>query len=936
MSLKVCIDNAVSAGELTLEEGQQLKQRYDTLARKVFARGSARDQLIEEIEAEAAQRKRIALLTETVRQQLQGFVFGHVNARGFMDPMEAQMWLLDHKGQAQIESVKQHQLGLQGYIHGRVNQAMQEFRAKAKITGDLARRFGSTRKLQMDWVREMHGESTGNEYAKELAKETSAAINDTREWFNDAGGAIGKIEGYALPQHYNRERMQAVEPEEFAKDMQEHVGLERMRHPLTGNQMTLDEVWDAAIFTHENVGADGWLKREPSGQQYGKGAMFKRHADHRFFHFKDADSYIFMMEKYGDVDVLTGRWDPWSTFTGHMATMTRDIAMMRKLGPNPNAMMEFIHQSVEKHAATIRPSNKIREMQIREFKKLVRAKNQTVDSLHAKHATILKKLDKARHRTRLAAPLNRDSKKAQKQRSEVEKLQAELMESHQKLVALEQGQRLWTDADERKSAELLRQMRLEVPDDFNNPRRRAAEWKRMSERAFDELRGANKLPEEGDFAENFAHYAQGMRNWQVATKLGGAGISALSDVGLRRQAQRMAGLPHKGLITNYIKQFGPGQQKIAMQQSLILDAALHTLDRDSRHAVATSFDGVTGYIADRTLVAGGLTQMTQVNKHATGLELHAFTGMLLERNFKDLPKPYRKGMETFGLTEGDWKVMQQAGTNSAGFAQVAEMHKIDPSVAIRYNGYVHKIMRESAGEMDTRTRVQMMHDSKAGTFSGEILRNMYQFKGFGIGLLFTHFTGAYRDFHAGDNMGLAMRAVNILLIMSLMGAVSLQLKDVFWGRDPRNMNDWRFWVASVVQGGGLGIYGDFFFADHNRFGGSIGETIAGPVGGVVGDITQLTFGNIANLSNQDDTNFANEALRFAKNNTPGQNVFYLRLAWERLLFDRLHQEIDPQGFRARARRQIRNRRRDYNQEYWFAPGQTFNEADLPDLSEAIQ
>ena len=99
------------------------------------------------------------------------------------------------------------------------------------------------------------------------------------------------------------------------------------------------------------------------------------------------------------------------------------------------------------------------------------------------------------------------------------------MESHQKLVALEQGQRLWTDADERKSAELLRQMRLEVPDDFNNPRRRAAEWKRMSERAFDELRGANKLPEEGDFAENFAHYAQGMRNWQVATKLGGAGRS---------------------------------------------------------------------------------------------------------------------------------------------------------------------------------------------------------------------------------------------------------------------------------------------------------------------------------------------------------------------------------------------------------------------------
>ena len=49
MSLKDCIDNGVAAMAITKEEGEQLKKRYDSLAKKVFAVGSAREQLIAEI-----------------------------------------------------------------------------------------------------------------------------------------------------------------------------------------------------------------------------------------------------------------------------------------------------------------------------------------------------------------------------------------------------------------------------------------------------------------------------------------------------------------------------------------------------------------------------------------------------------------------------------------------------------------------------------------------------------------------------------------------------------------------------------------------------------------------------------------------------------------------------------------------------------------------
>ena len=46
-------------------------------------------------------------------------------------------------------------------------------------------------------------------------------------------------------------------------------------------------------------------------------------------------------------------------------------------------------------------------------------------------------------------------------------------------------------------------------------------------------------------------------------------------------------------------------------------------------------------------------------------------------------------------------------------------------------------------------------------------------------------------------------------------------------------------TASMIQGGGMGIFGDFMFGEFNRYGQSFTKTLAGPGFGTADDITSL-------------------------------------------------------------------------------------------------
>lgn len=88
MSLKDCIQRSHAAGEITLEERQVLEKRLAQLTRQIVAPGEVKKALAAEIEAEAFERKRRALLTEQARVRVDGELDGHRDRNGRADPAE--------------------------------------------------------------------------------------------------------------------------------------------------------------------------------------------------------------------------------------------------------------------------------------------------------------------------------------------------------------------------------------------------------------------------------------------------------------------------------------------------------------------------------------------------------------------------------------------------------------------------------------------------------------------------------------------------------------------------------------------------------------------------------------------------------------------------------------------------------------------------------
>ena len=145
--------------------------------------------------------------------------------------------------------------------------------------------------------------------------------------------------------------------------------------------------------------------------------------------------------------------------------------------------------------------------------------------------------------------------------------------------------------------------------------------------------------------------------------------------------------------------------------------------------------------------------------------------------------------------------------------------------------------------------------------------------------------------------------------MFVSGYMAMTAKDFARVYGPRDPDKKETIAAAMMQGGGMGIYGDFLFAQTSRFGSGVLETVAGPGIGAAADAITLA------MKLRDGDAKAGETLNFALQNTPFINLFYTRPALDFLILNELRDALSP-GFLAR---QTANRRRDYGQVRWHDP-----------------
>jgi hypothetical protein len=452
--------------------------------------------------------------------------------------------------------------------------------------------------------------------------------------------------------------------------------------------------------------------------------------------------------------------------------------------------------------------------------------------------------------------------------------------------------------------------------------------------------GSINAPVDSRIAQSFA----GLRQVLTSAQLGAATLAAITDFNFVRIAKRMAGLPQTKTISDYLKLMNPlgaeEKGRLAIRMGLIAEGWTSIASAQMRFVGDISGPEITRRLSDVVMRASLLSPHTQANRWAFGM---SYAGALADNAalpFSALDENFRKTMQNYGISEADWDVIRATQAyeyEGQRFLTAPDIESRTDIPAARARELSTKVLEMINTETNyavpsssLRGRVLLTGDSRPGTLGGEIGRSFAQYKNFGVTLVATHLMRGWNQ-PTGKMKGHYL--ADLVISTTLMGALALQLKEMSKGRDPRPMDSTDFWFAAMLQGGGLGIYGDFLFADVNRYGGGLEATVAGPTVGFLDDVRNLTLGNIKEAAAGEDTKFTQEAIKFASRYAPGASIWYMRLALERGITDQLRMWADPNSF-ADMKRLERYYQREYGQNYWWRPGRVAPSRP-PDIGAAV-
>lgn len=466
----------------------------------------------------------------------------------------------------------------------------------------------------------------------------------------------------------------------------------------------------------------------------------------------------------------------------------------------------------------------------------------------------------------------------------------------------------------------------------------------------------------------WAKFGSETRALQAMAKLGGAVISSMpADIVTQALAQQFRGGGFWRSITDSLGGILKGRPEGEAKEIAYLmnegweglighinsAAAGHDMPMGKMAALQEKFFRFNG-------MAWWDTAMRSTAARAVGAEM----GMRAETAFEDLPKAYQRVLGMHGIGAEEWNAVRQAGARiadgrsyitgdrmrslsdeavrplietdlakldlakaegklSAGAYEkrVAELHdKARFDLEMKVRAFVADETRYGVIQTDARSRrTTTWGGLRPGTFAGEVVRFIMQFKGFPIAFGQRVIGRALRGFDANSRGEQIAHVASIISGLGAAGYMAMVAKDAMKGNwPPRNPLDPKVAVAAFQQGGALGIYGDYLFGQSSRFGNSALETAAGPVAGTISSVinTALTTRDYAfgKLEGGKSASPAAQWISLLQGNTPFANLFYTKWALDYMVLNSVRDWATP-GHTAKAAHQ---RFKDYGQTTWGA------------------
>jgi len=435
---------------------------------------------------------------------------------------------------------------------------------------------------------------------------------------------------------------------------------------------------------------------------------------------------------------------------------------------------------------------------------------------------------------------------------------------------------------------------------------------------------------------------QTARSLQSAAKLGGALLSSMTDTVSVVGSAWYNGMPARQ-IANIFKDApyaaGSKQYKaFAARQGIIADSVISSVNR---WAEGESGYNIAGRMADMTFRYSLLNAWTDGLKNAFSVNLSFTLGELTRKaDWSGLQQADRYRLDKAGVTPEIYDVWRKSDLdswdkNNAALSpkkimelDLPEGQKIEAASVLI--GYIQGQRDVAVNTSDIIHKGRMSKFVK-GDATGEIGRSVMQFKSYPASLLSRQIDMFGDIYHSRGKAPAMMYAVSMISGLSIMGGVAIQAKQLAAGKDPREV-DRNFMFNALVQGGGLGFYGDILYTGLT---GNSSDTqkkvlsmVAGPLAGSALEALAIGFEAVKRgATGEDLSDTGAKVLKWAGSNIPfaPMDMWYSRTAFDRLFVDDLMEAASP-GYFGRQKGRIK---KEYGQKFWWEPTELMPDR-LPD------
>jgi hypothetical protein len=491
---------------------------------------------------------------------------------------------------------------------------------------------------------------------------------------------------------------------------------------------------------------------------------------------------------------------------------------------------------------------------------------------------------------------------------------------------------------------IVRRLEYKAAERGSDARRRFAEKRNAFDGWMKQLDGSLLSPV-NDIA---AQTGQVVRNVNSASKLGMAAITSVTDIVSTASERAYQG---KGFLTGYaeyMQSMFQGLDNLERRKAgAVLSVAQDGYIGDSAGGRFNAQDDIPGRTSSMMRLFYKMNLMTpQYDRARYGfarlmaMELADETSI----SFTKLHAGRKRLFRLYGIDEGMWDLMRAQKmplVEGVPFFQPplardipderiakyleargqkpseARIRKARQDIEGRFRAYFLDRTDYAVLKPDARVKNIMTAGTRPGTFWGEMLRFMMQFKSFSTAYILRpiarDFYGRGGDLdsfsevlkHAFKNGGGEMFALAHMIVMGgAMGYVAMAAKDIAKGRTPRDPLDPRVIATSFAHGMGTGIYTDFLFGQmKNRYGGGPLETIAGPTLGTASDVIGIYSKAVERSMKGESPDVGPEIFRLVQSNTPFANLFYTKLALDYLITWRVQEAMNP-GYLRRMERRV--------------------------------